>query len=92
MLKLGSSFPFNMGMLFLIWRELGMGKFPHSWLSSHSEKEFPHSAASPLMGKYSFTIPAKPFMWKFFFPPSWLHHLGQENPIPISLQMRSRSF
>ena len=32
-----------MGMLYLIWRELGMGKFPHSWLSSHSEKEFPHS-------------------------------------------------
>ena len=43
MLKLGSSFPFNMGMLFLIWRELGMGKFPHSWLSSHSETEFLHS-------------------------------------------------
>ena len=37
------SFPFNMGMLYLIWRELGMGKFPHSWLSSHSETEFPHS-------------------------------------------------
>ena len=43
MLKLGSSFPFKMGMLFLIWRELGMGKFPHSWLSSHSETEFLHS-------------------------------------------------
>ena len=39
----GSSFPFYMGMLFLIWKELGMGKFPHSWLSSHSETEFLHS-------------------------------------------------
>ena len=37
--RVGSSFPFYMGMLFLIWKELGMGKFPHSWLSSHSEKE-----------------------------------------------------
>ena len=44
------------------------------------------------MEKYSFTIPAKPFMGKFFFPPSWLRHSGQENPIPNSLQMRNSSF
>ena len=36
-------FLFYMEMLYLIWRELGMGKFPHSWLSSHSETEFLHS-------------------------------------------------
>ena len=41
--RLGPSFPFYMGMLFLIWKEVGMGKFPHSWLSSHSETEFLHS-------------------------------------------------
>ena len=44
-----------------------------------------------LMGKYSFTILAKPFMWKFFFPPLWLCHSGRENPIPNSLQMRNSS-
>ena len=40
--RVGLSFPFYMGMLFLIWKELGMGKFNHSWLSSHSETEFLH--------------------------------------------------
>ena len=44
------------------------------------------------MEKYSFTIPAKPFMGKFFFPPSWLRHSGRENPIPNSLQMRNSSY
>ena len=39
----GLSFPYYMGMLFLIWKELGMGKFPHSWLSRNSETEFLHS-------------------------------------------------
>ena len=32
----GWSFPFYMEMLFLIWRELGMGKFPHSSRKAHS--------------------------------------------------------
>ena len=32
----GWSFPFYMGMLSLMWRELGMGKFPHSSQKAHS--------------------------------------------------------
>ena len=98
-LKLGSSFPFNMGMLFLIWRELGMGKFPHSWLSSHSETEFLHSrlrrswrnTPSLFLLSHSWGNGDVPFVThgEIFFPPSWLRHSGRENPIPNSLQMRN---
>ena len=92
MLKLGSSFPFNIGMLFLIWRELGMGKFPHSWLSSHSETEFLHSRLRRSW-RNTLSLFLLSHSWgNFFFPPSWLRHSGRENPIPNSLQMRNSSF
>ena len=68
------------------------GKFPHSWLSSHSEKKVSPFAASPLMGKFSFTIPANPFMGKLFFLYSWLRHSYRKNPIPNSFQIRNSSF
>ena len=63
-----------MEMLFLIWRELGMGKFPWSSLKVHSN--FPINGLAVIVkknfpiycftthGKYFFTIPAKPFLGK----------------------------
>ena len=64
----GWSFPFYMGMLSLMWRELGMGKFPHSSQKAHSR--FPiHGLAVivkknfPMSGKAAHgEISAKPWM------------------------------
>ena len=70
------SFPFHMGMLFLIWKELGMGKFPHLWLSSHSEKEFLHSR---LRRSWRNTLSL------FLLSHSW----GNFFPIPNSFQIRN---
>ena len=39
--------------------------FPHSRLSSHTEKKISPFAALPLMGKFFFSIPAKPLMGKY---------------------------
>ena len=37
--RVGSSFPFYMGMLFLIWKELGMGFFLMSGEAANKEKK-----------------------------------------------------
>ena len=72
-----------MGMKIPCGGEIGMGKFPHSSLKAHNifpihglaviVKKNSQFAASPLMGKFIFTIPAKPFMGKLFcaFCDSW---------------------
>ena len=39
--RLGLSFPFYMGMLFLIWKELGMVNFPIHGLAVIVKKSFP---------------------------------------------------
>ena len=54
--------------------------------SSHREKKVSPFAASPLMGKFSFTIPAKPFMGKRGY--AFCDERGNL-PIPNSLQMRN---
>ena len=79
-------------MLFLIWKELGMVNFPIHGLAVIVKKKVSPFAASPLMGKFSFTIPAKPFMGKFFFLYSWLRHSYRKNPIPNSFQIRNSSY
>ena len=43
-----------MEMLFLIWRELGMGKFPRSSLKAHSR--FPIHGLAAVIVKKSFPI------------------------------------
>ena len=58
-------FSFLYGNVISYLERIRDGKFPHSWLSSHSEKKVSPFAASPLMGKFSFTIPAKPFIAQF---------------------------
>ena len=84
-------FSFLYGNVISYLERIRDGKFPHSWLSSHSEKKVSPFAASPLMGKFSFTIPAKPFMGKLFFLYSWLRHSYRKNPIPNSFQIRNSS-
>ena len=39
--RVGLSFPFYMGMLFLIWKELGMVNFPMNGLAVIVKKSFP---------------------------------------------------
>ena len=85
-------FSFLYGNVISYLERIRDGKFPHSWLSSHSEKKVSPFAASPLMGKFSFTIPANPFMGKLFFLYSWLRHSYRKNPIPNSFQIRNSSF
>ena len=91
-----------MGMLLLIWRELGMGKFPHSWLSSHSEKGFPHSRLRRSWGN-NFSLFLLSHSWgngdvpfvthgEIFFSAFVASPLRRKNPIPNSLQMRNRPF
>ena len=60
-------FSFSYGNVISYLERIRDGKFPHSWLSSHKKKVSPF-VASPLMGKFSFTIPAKPFMGKWDVP------------------------
>ena len=49
----------NMGMSIPVWREIGMGKIPHS--------------AKPLVGNFYFITPAKPFVgnWECAIRDSW---------------------
>ena len=83
--------PFYMGMLFLIWKELGMGKFPHSWLSSHNEKEFLHSRLRRSW-RNTLSLFLLSHSWGNFFSLFAASPLIRKNPIPNSFQIRNSSY